>query len=652
MSLSGFFHESMRLLSFARPYWKEWLLALVFMTLYTTICGVQLALIKPALDKFSERGETLRHHSVASNPPESPPQRQAGSPSILANPADSPQTNVSHPTQKNLKQGVREYLRQSIPGELSTLWTRYTSTYKSIGILAIALAPLIFLFGYLQDYLKQFIIWRVYVDLSNRLCSSLLQQSMSFFEDRKSGELMSRLITDLNVTQGGIVILFEDVMLQPMRLVCGLILALYFSGKFFLLVLAGLPVLLFPVLFFGKKIRKHSGATMERIGWRTESLREILAGIRIIKAYKMEEQEKKEFQEINEDFFKKRMKWSKALISSQSSAEFFYALGLGGMVIAGGYVVGTGGLTLGEMGGLVAACMLILRSIRLLSRSYSKLQEASAGASRIFELLDYAPQFQDHPQAVELDGMEKEIAFRGVSFGYNPPEAEKVLEDITFQVRKGEVIGIVGESGAGKTTLVNLLARFYEPTEGSIELDGKDIRLVKRDSLIDNIAMVTQQTFLFNRTVAENIRYGKNGASVQEIEEAARAAYIHDFVSGLPGGYDTEVGELGVKLSGGQRQRIAIAMAILKNAPILILDEATSALDAESEKLVHQALANLMKGKTTFIIAHRMSNIKNCDKIIVLKDGRLAEMGTHEELVRKGGEYYRLYQAQMKEEST
>ncbi|MFN3467679.1 MAG: ABC transporter ATP-binding protein, partial [Candidatus Brocadiales bacterium] len=471
------------------------------------------------------------------------------------------------------------------PEELSTLWARHTNTYKGIGILAIALAPLIFIFGYVQDYLKHFVMWRVYVDLSNRLCGSLLPQSLSFFEDRKSGELMSRLINDLNVTQVGIIILFEDVMLQPLRLLCGLILALYFSGKLFLLVLVGMPAILFPILFFGRKIRKHGKATLERMGWLTEALREILTGIRIIKAYKMEEEEQKEFQKINEDFFKKRMKWSKAAILSQSSGEFFYALGLGGMVIGGGYVVGTGSLTLGELGGFIAACMLIFRSTRLLSKSYSKLQEALAGAGRIFELLDHTPQLQDHPQAVELGGMEREVTFNKVSFAYN---SERVLEDVTFQVKKGEVVGIVGESGAGKTTLVNLLSRFYEPTEGSIEIDGKDIRLVKRASLVDNIALVTQQTFLFNRSVAENIRYGKPDATDEEVIQAAKQANAHDFIMQLPKGYQSEIGEKGTKLSGGQRQRIAIARAILRDPRILVLDEATSSLDTASELLIQE----------------------------------------------------------------
>ena len=621
------FRECTRLLAFARPYWKEWFLALVFMFLYTATSGAQLVLIKPVLDKLSKS-------STLPSPP-----ADTASPTTERPDSAAPQKNPQ-------QDGIRDYLRQFIPEGLHTFWAKHTNSYKGIGLLAIALAPLIFLFGYAQDYLKHFVMWRVYVDLSNRLCASLLPQSLSFFEARKSGELMSRLTNDLYFTQVGIVILFEDVMLQPLRLLCGLVLALYFSGKLFLLVLAGLPVMLFPVIFLGRRIRKHGKATLERMGWLTEALREILAGIRIIKAYKMEEEEQREFQEINEGLFKKRMKWSKAAILNQSSGEFFYALGLGGMVIGGGYVVGTGSLTFGELGGFIAACMLIFRSTRLLSRSYSKLQEALAGASRIFELLDHPPQLQDHPQAVELGGMEREVTFKHVGFAYN---SEKVLEDITFQVKKGEVVGIVGESGAGKTTLVNLLSRFYEPTEGSIEIDGKDIRLVKRASLTDNIALVTQQTFLFNRSVADNILYGKRDASLKEVEEAAGAAYIHEFVSGLPKGYDTSVGELGVKVSGGQRQRIAIARAILKNAPILILDEATSALDAESEKLVHEALVNLMKGKTTFIIAHRMSTLRHCDKILVLKDGRLTEMGTHEELMSKGGEYCRLYQAHQME---
>ncbi|MEK7369183.1 MAG: ATP-binding cassette domain-containing protein [Planctomycetota bacterium] len=234
-----------------------------------------------------------------------------------------------------------------------------------------------------------------------------------------------------------------------------------------------------------------------------------------------------------------------------------------------------------------------------------------------------------------------------MDFSYNNENTDKVISNVNLTVKKGQVVAIAGESGSGKSTLLNLIPRFYEPSRGTVEIDGLDVRHIKSDSLLNNIAIVTQQTFLFNKSIAENIRYGKRNASLAEVEAAAKAAYIHDFVGSLPKGYDTEVGELGVRLSGGQRQRIAIARAILKDAPILILDEATSALDSESEKIVQDALSNLMKGKTSFVVAHRLSTVRYCDKIAVLKGGRIVETGTHDELVQKRGEYWRLYQMQI-----
>ncbi|MFQ5957437.1 MAG: ABC transporter ATP-binding protein, partial [Candidatus Brocadiales bacterium] len=364
----------------------------------------------------------------------------------------------------------------------------------------------------------------------------------------------------------------------------------------------------------------------------------------------MEHEESREFQRINEELFRKRMKVNKAAILSESTNEGMYAIGLGLIVIIGGYVISTGNIGLGEFGGFIAGSTLAFRSTKRLSRNYNKLQEALAGAGRIFGLLDYEPHIKDHPQAIELKGMQKEILFKNVDFAYN--STDKVLSDINLTIKKGQVVAIAGESGAGKSTLVNLILRFYEPSRGAVEIDGHDVRYIKRDSLLENFAIVTQQTFLFNKSIAENIRYGKRDASVKEVEAAAKAAYIHDFVSTLPKGYGTEVGEMGVKLSGGQRQRIAIARAILKNAPILILDEATSALDSESEKIVQEALNNLMEGKTSFIVAHRLSTVRNCDRIAVLKDGRIVETGTHDELVQKGGEYRRLYQMQIEGEGT
>ena len=614
--------ECLRLFSFVKPYWKTAVVALAFMVLYTIAAGAQLALIKPVLDKFSEK-ETR----------------------IVSPAAEGTQTGAQNSAVWSLEKDLKKGLQDVTQVKELRAWVRtMTSSFVNIGILAIILAPIIFLSNYFQNYLKHFVIWRVYVDISNRMCERLLSQSLSFFDNRKSGELLSRVVNDLQVTQQGLIVLFGDVVLQPMRFLCGLGLALYFSWKLFLLVIIALPFFLLPILIFGKKIRKHGEATLVRMAQLTEALREMLAGIRIVKSYKMEREESHEFQRINDEFFRKRMQVSKAAILNESTNQAMYAVGLGMIVIIGGYVMTAGNVGLGELGGFIAASTLTFKSTKLLSRSYSRLQESLAGAGRVFELLDHEPQIKDDPQAVPLNGVEKEVAFKNVDFAYNDI---KVLSNINLTVKKGQAVAIAGESGSGKSTFLNLIPRFYESCRGTVEIDGQDVRLLRSDSLLNNIAIVTQQTFLFNKSVADNIRYGKRNASMAEVEAAARAAYIHDFISMLPKGYDTEVGELGVRLSGGQRQRIAIARAILKNAPILILDEATSALDSESEKIVQDALGNLMKGKTTFVVAHRLSTVRNCDKIAVLNEGRVVELGTHDELVQKRGEYWRLYQMQI-----
>ncbi len=482
------------------------------------------------------------------------------------------------------------------------------------------------------------------MDIRNHLCEHILPQSLSYFENRKSGELISRLTNDITATQFGLSILFDSVLLQPMRLLCGLGLAFYFTWTLSLFTFILFPLVIIPVLVFGRKIKKYGSKSLMHLGELTDAMREMFSGIRIVKAFKMENEEIVEFKKLNSRFFKRMMQTVKAKALNTSTTEFIYSLGLAAIIIVGGYVITTNKISPGSLGGFVTVtAFLILPSVKKLAKSYAKLQESLAGASRVFELLDQHPSITDNPDAIELEKIEKTVSFKNVNFAY---DSIPVLKDINLTVEKGQIIAIVGESGAGKSTMLDLVPRFYDPLSGAIEIDGTDIRLLKRDSLLEQIAIVSQQTFLFNRSFKDNILCGRRDASLEEVEDAAKAANIHDFIISLPDGYDAIVGEQGVKLSGGQRQRVTIARAILKNAPILILDEATSSLDSESEMLVQEALDNLMKDKTTFVIAHRLSTIRHADRIVVLKNGCLVETGTHDELIEKEGQYKKLYRIQ------
>jgi subfamily B ATP-binding cassette protein MsbA len=506
------------------------------------------------------------------------------------------------------------------------------------------LAPIVFLSCYFQQYFRNLVMWAVVVDIRNKVCDHLLPQPLSFFENRKSGDLLSRLMNDMTVTQSGLSVLFDEILLQPMKLICGLTLAFYFSWKLSLFTFIAFPLIFIPVLVMGKKIKKHGKRSLKHLSDLTDALREMFSGIRIVKAFKMEAEESREIRDISNRFLQKRMKVIKAKAMNTSTSEAIYTVGLAVLIIFGGYVIMSKKITPGELGGFITAIgFMVITAVKKLAKSYASLQESLSGVNRVFELFTIEPTIQDHPNAVTLEKMNDGIVFKNVSFSYDGSN-DFVVQDINLTIRKGEVVAVVGGSGAGKTTLINLIPRFYDPVKGSIEIDGRDIREISQESLISNIAIVTQQTFLFNRSLCENILYGKRTASMDEIYAAAKTANIHDFIVSLPKGYDTVVGEMGVKLSGGQRQRIAIARAILKNAPILLLDEATSSLDYESEKLVQDALNNLIVGRTTIIVAHRLSTIQHCDRIIVMKQGHIIETGSHESLISEDGEYKRVYQ--------
>jgi subfamily B ATP-binding cassette protein MsbA len=572
--------ECARLFSYAKPHWKMLFLTLLSMGLFTLFIGAQLALIKPVIDRLM-KGETTKSSSGIYSFQEK---------------------NDSEDVISSLKRKTVSRVKGStFISKSEKLFKKCTNSFTAIGVLVAIMAPFIFGLNYLQTYLKNHVMWNVLMDIRNHLFEHILPQQLSYFENRKSGDLISRLTNDINSTQFGISILFDNILLVPMRLLCGLGLAFYFSWKLSLFTFILLPIVIIPVLVFGRKIKRHGRKSLIHLGELTDAMREMFSGIRTVKAFKMEDEEIVEFKTINSRFFKRIMLTVKAKALNSSTTEFIYSLGLAAIIIIGGYVISSNKISPGSLGGFVTAtAFLILTSIKRLAKSYGKLQESLAGASRVFELLDQHPTITDHHDAIELN----------------------------------------------KSTLLDLVPRFYDPVNGSIKIDDTDIRLIKRDSLLDQIAIVCQQTFLFNRSVKDNILCGRRDASIEEIQDAAKAANIHDFIINLPMGYDTVVGEQGVKLSGGQKQRVTIARAILKNAPILILDEATSSLDSKSEKLVQEALDNLMHDKTTFVIAHRLSTIRHADRIVVLKKGCIVETGTHDELVNKESEYKKQYRIQ------
>jgi subfamily B ATP-binding cassette protein MsbA len=595
--------------------------AMISMVIYTSTSGVQISLIKPIIDKLI-RGDTKKITALPRIDIDQTPQKHE-SPSLV----------------KQLKKQAFNKFKFIEP-----IQRRATSSFTSIGIVMGILAPVIFFSCYFQQYFRNRVMWAVVVDIRNKVCDHLLPQPLSFFENRKSGDLLSRLTNDIAVTQSGLTILFDEILLQPMKLICGLALAFYFSWKLSLLVLIAFPIIFVPVLVMGRKIKKHGKGSLKHLSDLTDAMREMFAGIRIVKAFKMEAEESREIHDISERFFRKRMKMVKAKALNTSTSEFVYTLGLAVIVIMGGYVVMSKKITPGELAGFITATgFMVITAVKKLAKSYASLQESLSGVNRVFELFTIEPTIKDDPEAITLEKIEEGICFKNVSFSYDGSK-EFILKDINLTIHKGEVLAIVGESGAGKSTIINLIPRFYDPVKGRIEIDGTDIRKIKRESLLEHTAIVAQQTFLFNRSFYENILYGRKNATLEEVQSAAKAANIHEFIMSLPNGYDTVVGELGVKLSGGQRQRIAIARAVLKNAPILLLDEATSSLDYESEKLVQDALNNLIIGRTTVIVAHRLSTIQHCDRIVVMKKGHIVEVGNHESLMSGEGEYKRVYQ--------
>jgi len=520
---------------------------------------------------------------------------------------------------------------------------------KMLFLLPIAIVILFLfkgLFDYGQTYLMNYVGLRIVANMREKLYNHIQNLSLSFFTQTPTGVLISRITNDVNLIQGSVSNALTGLIKDTFTILALTGVVFYRNWKLAIIACLIFPLAIIPIKEFGKRLRKFSRKSQQRMGSLTSFLHETIIGNRIVKAFNMEDYEKQRFAQENEKFFKTVLKRVKIRAISHPMMELLGGLGVAAIIWVGGYSVIRGESTPGTFFSFLTALLMLYAPIRDLSKVNLEVQEGIAAAIRVFELLDTQPEIKEEKDAIPLPPISKGIEFRKVSFKY---DNEDVLKDISFYVNVGEVIAIVGTSGAGKTSLVNLLPRFYDVEEGEILIDGIDIRKVTLKSLRDQIGLVTQQTILFNDTVRNNIAYGSPNRSDEEVIEAAKAANAHEFIKRLPNGYDTIIGEQGVRLSGGERQRISIARALLKNPPILILDEATSSLDSESEKEVQNALGRLMQGRTVFVIAHRLSTIRNAHRIIVLSEGKIVEEGTHDELINLNGEYRRLYELQFKD---
>lgn len=485
-------------------------------------------------------------------------------------------------------------------------------------------------------------------DIRNDLYSSTIRKDMAFYNKQATGELMSRMTNDIGMMQEGMANvvcgLFRDLISFASLL--GVI--FYRNWQLAILCFIVLPVTIYPAQLIGKKIKSAARRSLDVMGGIGAILQETFSGIKVIKAFGLEGRVIERFREENLAFLGQYKKFIKYESLAMPVSEMIISLGIAAVVFLGGNQVLSGRMTASELFSFIAAMIMLFNPVKKLQGSYNVIQRSSGGADRVFQLMDAQRQIVDKDDTVELERVTGRVELQDVFFSYGD---EPVLQNISLAVESGRMVALVGPSGGGKSTLAALLMRFYDVSSGSILLDGHDTREVSLESLNRQFALVDQETTLFNDTISNNIRYGKTDANDSEVEAAAQAAFAHDFILDLPEGYSTNIGDRGVRLSGGQRQRICIARAILKNAPILILDEATSALDTESEKMVQQALDNLMLNRTTFVIAHRLSTVLHADTIVVLEKGRIVECGNHADLVEGSGLYSRLHALQFSDQS-
>lgn len=536
-------------------------------------------------------------------------------------------------------QGVQKIL---VEGHKSKLY------FIPIAVMGIAVVQGFFQF--LETYCIRKVGASAIADLRNELFTHLEKQPIRYILSTKSGVLVSRIINDVNIIENAISQAFQTMISRFITLISLACVLIYQSWYLSVIALSIFTLIVPPVAILGSKIRKASKRGQEAIGDLAAVLSESIQGSKIVTSFNLEEYQIGKFKETNREFLRSMIKATKSEAIQSPILTLVGAAGIAAVVYVAGMQVVNHELTIGALTSFIIALILLYSPLKTMGRVNGIVQPALAAATRIFEVLDKEPEMVDSQGAIDLPKGSHDLKLDKVGFIY-PGQEKRVLDDISIDIPSGTMVALVGLSGAGKSTIANLVPRFYDVTDGAILIDGKALPEYTMKSLRSQIAMVTQDNFLFHTTVRENIRLGKIDATEEEILEAANAAYCHDFITALPEGYNTEIGERGVRLSGGQQQRVAIARAILKDAPILILDEATSSLDNESEAYVQKALNNLMKNRTTIVIAHRLSTIRSADKILVLDNGKIAEQGTHVQLEKQNGIYARLLAAQFERTS-